>query len=157
MPEVPAEFTACASRRLLPDLGRRELFVVGATGVGLVVLAACGSATDPAAGASGGGKGGGASGTKLIEMADIEVGQSAAATLDGKPVLVTRTGESTAVAFSAICTHMGCQVEPAGAELHCPCHGSKYTAATGAVIAGPAPKPLPAVKVTVAGGAVVTA
>lgn len=155
MPEVPA--ATCASRRLLPDLGRRDLFVVGATGAGLVLLAACGSSTAPTAGATSGSGSGGASGTTLIKIADIEVGQSAAATLDGQPVLVTRTGESTAVAFSAICTHMGCQVEPAGAELHCPCHGSKYTAATGAVIAGPAPKPLPAVKVTVAGGAVVTA
>lgn len=156
MPEVPA--ATCASLRLLPDLGRRDLFVVGATGAGLVLLAACGSSTAPTAGpTSGGGGSGRASGTTLIKIADIDVGQSAAATLDGQPVLVTRTGESTAVAFSAICTHKGCQVEPAGAELHCPCHGSKYTAATGAVIAGPAPKPLPAVKVTVAGGAVVTA
>lgn len=154
MTEVPAKDTICATRRLLLDLGRRELLVVGATGAGLVVLAACGSSTDPTAGA---GTSTGSGGTKLIEIADIEVGQSAAATLDGQPVLVTRTGESTAVAFSAICTHMGCKVEPAGAELHCPCHGSKYTAATGAVIAGPAPKPLPAVKVTVAGGSVVTA
>jgi Rieske Fe-S protein len=59
------------------------------------------------------------------------------------------------VAFSAICTHMGCTVAPAGSELHCPCHGSRYNALTGAVLQGPAPRALPSVPVHVAGGKVV--
>jgi menaquinol-cytochrome c reductase iron-sulfur subunit len=45
-------------------------------------------------------------------------------------------------AISAICTHLGCTVaaqETGG--FYCPCHGSRF-ASSGAVIAGPAPRPL---------------
>jgi Rieske Fe-S protein len=50
---------------------------------------------------------------------------------------------------------MGCTVAPAGAELDCPCHGSRYNALTGAVLQGPAPRPLPGVPVHVADGNVI--
>jgi Rieske Fe-S protein len=46
-------------------------------------------------------------------------------------------------------------VAPAGKEFKCPCHGSVYNAATGAVITGPAPAPLAAVPVKVEAGTVV--
>jgi cytochrome b6-f complex iron-sulfur subunit len=75
---------------------------------------------------------------------------------DGDPAIVARPTANTAVAFSAKCTHMGCTVQPAGSELHCPCHGSKYNALTGAVIQGPAPSPLPKIAVAVQNGEVVT-
>ena len=45
------------------------------------------------------------------------VGQAA----DGSPAIVARPTATTAVAFSAICTHEGCTVNPAGSELDCPC------------------------------------
>jgi cytochrome b6-f complex iron-sulfur subunit len=61
------------------------------------------------------------------------------------------------VAFSAICTHQGCTVAPAGRQFRCPCHGSVYDAATGKVIDGPAPAPLAAVPVKVDGADVVAA
>jgi Rieske Fe-S protein len=52
------------------------------------------------------------------------------------------------VGFSAICTHAGCVVsgwKPEQRNLFCPCHGSVYDpAASGRVVAGPAPRPLPA-------------
>lgn len=52
------------------------------------------------------------------------------------------------VAFSAICTHAGCLVsewKPIQRNLLCPCHGSVYDPADGGrVVAGPAPRPLPA-------------
>jgi len=51
---------------------------------------------------------------------------------------------------------MGCTVAPAGSELHCPCHGSKYNALTGAVIQGPASQPLAKLAIRVANGEVVT-
>ncbi len=54
-----------------------------------------------------------------------------------------------------MCTHPGCQVAPRGAELVCPCHGSVFAAGTGAVLRGPASKPLPAVAVKVQDGEVV--
>lgn len=53
-------------------------------------------------------------------------------------------------AFSAVltrCTHRGCQVEPAGERLACPCHGSEYSL-TGTVLRGPAERPLQRYAVT---------
>ena len=45
-------------------------------------------------------------------------------------------------AISAICTHLGCTVATQeGGGFYCPCHGSRF-APSGAVIAGPAPRPL---------------
>ncbi len=65
------------------------------------------------------------------------------------------------VAFSAICQHAGCVVSGWIAQshlLHCPCHGSEYDPARGgAVVAGPAPLPLPALPVRVVDGLVVVA
>jgi Rieske Fe-S protein len=74
----------------------------------------------------------------------------------GAPIVVARPTAGTAAAFSAICTHMGCTVTAAGKQLDCPCHGSQYNAATGAVLRGPAPKPLRAVAVHVVDGKVVS-
>jgi Rieske Fe-S protein len=75
---------------------------------------------------------------------------------DGNAAIVSRPTGDTVAAFSAKCTHMGCTVAPAGSELHCPCHGSKFNALTGEVIHGPASAPLPKIDVKVANGEVVT-
>ena len=88
---------------------------------------------------------------------DIKVGESAAAKIGSANVLVCRTGQDTAVCFSAVCTHEGCQVKPDGAKLECPCHQSTYDAKTGKVLSGPAPKPLPKIAVKVSNGEIVTA
>lgn len=47
-------------------------------------------------------------------------------------------------ALSAICTHLGCitAFKPELGIIACPCHGSKFNL-NGMKIAGPAPKPLP--------------
>lgn len=72
-------------------------------------------------------------------------------------VVLTRSG-STVRAFSSTCTHLGCTVNKVSAgKIFCPCHGSVFDAATGAVVQGPASSPLPAVPVTVRGGEVYTA
>jgi cytochrome b6-f complex iron-sulfur subunit len=142
---------------------RRSVLAAGAVGgVGMVgLLAGCGSSSTGAAPTGRGGSEGTveqpASGTQLARLNDIPVGNAKSVQgPDDKPVIVTRTADGTAVAFSAICTHQGCTVKPAGKELHCPCHGSRYDAATGKVLGGPAPKPLPEMTVHVVGGAVVT-
>ncbi len=57
------------------------------------------------------------------------------------------------VAYSKICTHVGCPValyEETTHHILCPCHQSTFDAATGAtVIFGPAPRPLPQLPLTV--------
>jgi ubiquinol-cytochrome c reductase iron-sulfur subunit len=57
------------------------------------------------------------------------------------------------VAYSRICTHVGCPVglyEQTTHHLLCPCHQSTFDAAKGAeVIFGPAPRPLPQLPLTV--------
>jgi nitrite reductase/ring-hydroxylating ferredoxin subunit len=134
---------------------RRSVLVAGAAGAGGVVLAACGSGGPPAPPKSGAPRA--AAGATLATLADISVGEAAAAKLpDGSPVIVARPTESTAACFSAICTHMGCTVAPAGKQLHCPCHGSVYDATTGQVVHGPAPRALAKVNVHVAEGRILT-
>ena len=49
---------------------------------------------------------------------------------------VVRTGASSFVAVSRICTHQGCDIDVQGDHFQCPCHLSQFTA-TGAVIRGP--------------------
>jgi Rieske Fe-S protein len=74
--------------------------------------------------------------------------------LTGPRVVVTRDGDIRA--FSAVCTHQGCTVATvADGVISCPCHGSRFDAATGAVVGGPATRPLPVVPVEVRDGVVV--
>jgi len=54
-------------------------------------------------------------------------------------VIYNKDGEITA--HSLVCTHLGCTLAENGAEFACPCHGSRFDE-NGAVLAGPAQKPL---------------
>ncbi|MGZ3426127.1 MAG: QcrA and Rieske domain-containing protein, partial [Polyangia bacterium] len=69
----------------------------------------------------------------------MTVGGGVIADLGSGPVAVIRTGDTTATALSAVCTHEGCTVEiqSGTAPLFCPCHGSEF-AISGVVVRGPA-------------------
>lgn len=62
-------------------------------------------------------------------------------------------GAEGLVAYSAICTHLGCAVYAALAEdgnIACPCHGSLFNPAEGAsVVGGPANRPLPSLPIQI--------
>jgi Rieske Fe-S protein len=153
-------------------------------GVGLVGLAgaitACGAsgssssaaAADPATSAGGGatsatsaaaapaasaaasspGSSGSASGA-LTGTSDIPVGGGKI--FDTQLVVVTQPTAGEFKAFSAVCTHMGCTVNQiANGRIDCPCHGSEYSITDGAVLAGPAPRPLPAKTIKVTGDSI---
>jgi Rieske Fe-S protein len=96
-------------------------------------------------------------GTELAKATDIPVGGTAAVRVDGQDILLAQPEAGTVVAFSAICTHQGCLVAAAGGEFDCSCHGSRFAAATGAVLEGPAVRSLDPSAVSTSGGAVVIA
>lgn len=133
---------------------RRSVLAAGAGIVGVAALAACGSKSKSAAAADTGAP---AASGALAKLADIPVGGAVSAIANGKPILISQPTAGAVKAFSAICSHMGCTVAPAKGELDCPCHGSRYNLSTGAVLGGPAPKPLTAFPVKVVNGDVMPA
>lgn len=89
-------------------------------------------------------------GTPLASTSEIPVGGGTV--FKDRKVVVTQPTKGEFKAFSAVCTHQGCLVDKvANGTIDCPCHGSKYAIADGAVKAGPAPRPLPAEEITVSG------
>jgi Rieske Fe-S protein len=112
-----------------------------------------GAATATAAPASGAAAGGASSSTAakaLATTSEIPVGSGMIFT--GPQVVVTQPSAGEFKAFSAVCTHMGCIVNQiSNGTIDCPCHGSQYSITTGDVVAGPAPRPLPAKVIKVSG------
>lgn len=154
------------------DLARRAVIAGALTVAGGAALVACGSSgssagttpssrsssasSSPSSSSSSAAAGGAA---VIVKLSDVPVGSAVSATLAGKQIVVAQPTKGKVVAYSAICTHMGCTVKPAGAKLDCPCHGSVFDAATGKNLSGPAPSPLPAVpvKLNASGDGVVSA
>ncbi|WP_232246654.1 Rieske (2Fe-2S) protein [Kitasatospora mediocidica] len=67
----------------------------------------------------------------------------------GDAVYVVQPTAGQYCGLSSVCTHAGCTVDPPkNGQLSCPCHGSRFDASTGAVLNGPAVKPLPKYTVT---------
>lgn len=144
-------------------LTRRALITTAGTitvaSASALVLAACSP--------GGGGEDGGsapqnsgpkfAAGTTVAALADVPVGGTKAAVVDGKPVLLAQPTSGNVVCYSAVCPHQGCTVAAAGKQFDCPCHGSSFVAATGAVISGPAVTGLSTITVKVTGANIVTA
>jgi Rieske Fe-S protein len=93
-------------------------------------------------------------GTVLGAASDIPVGGGTVYT--AAKVVVTQPASGQYKAFSAVCTHVGCIVNTVtNGTIGCPCHGSEFTIASGAVVTGPAPAPLPARQVKIVGGQVI--
>jgi nitrite reductase/ring-hydroxylating ferredoxin subunit len=146
-------------------------------GVGLVGLAgaitACGAGaggSTPAAGSApaspaAGGSAGAAPSSAAAGASSAPAANALAATsqipvgsgmiFSGPQVVVTQPSAGEFKAFSAVCTHMGCIVNQiSNGTIDCPCHGSQYSITTGDVVAGPAPRPLPAKQIKVSGSSV---
>ncbi len=70
----------------------------------------------------------------------------------GRSVALFRDAEGV-YAISTVCTHLGCIVKPSAEGFECPCHGSRF-APDGEVRKGPAPRPLPWLKVSLSGSLV---
>ncbi|WP_030189361.1 Rieske (2Fe-2S) protein [Streptomyces violaceorubidus] len=153
-----------------PAAGPARRTVVAAAGAaGLTaVLAACSGSDDasgdtgtvpsgsPSQEAGGSGSGGGenaGAGAALAATADIPEGGGKV--FPDQKVVVTQPAAGDFKAFSATCTHQGCAVKSvADGLINCPCHNSSFSITDGSVQAGPAPKPLPAVQITVSGDSI---
>jgi nitrite reductase/ring-hydroxylating ferredoxin subunit len=129
------------------QLSRRRLFrnaaVAGTVVAAGAALAACGSGPSKPSGP-----------TTLGRTSAIPVGGGVI--FAEQDVVVTQPAAGSFKAFSATCTHLGCQVNTVARGLiQCPCHGSMYSIVDGSVKAGPAPAPLPPEKITVANNQIV--
>jgi Rieske Fe-S protein len=142
-------------------ISRRTLGGLAAAGVGVPLLAACGSdgpdsAADPAGtpsaspaptDGSGSGSGGG---DKLADTSDIEVGGGSV--FPDQEVVVTQPKSGEFKCFTAVCTHQGCIVaNVSDGTINCDCHGSQYSIEDGSVVQGPATFPLAEEQITVSG------
>ena len=135
-----------------PDASRRAVIggFVG-VGVGVPLLAACGS-DDSSSDSSAGTSGGTTSSGPIGKTSDVPVGGAKIYTAE--KVMVSQPTAGDFKAFSTVCTHQGCaikQLNAAQKEIECNCHHSKFSITDGSVKQGPANKPLNELKVTVSG------
>lgn len=125
---------------------RRALGALPVGALGVCGLAGCGGAAEPTINALDARDG--------IPLSEIPENQTTLLDFgDQRPfaVAIRGSGEDIRV-LSAYCTHNGCAVALQGKVLHCPCHGSEFDAATGAVLSGPAATDLPEIPVEVNNG-----
>jgi nitrite reductase/ring-hydroxylating ferredoxin subunit len=78
--------------------------------------------------------------------ASIEPGQAVVFSYptDDDPAIAVRLPDGTLVAYSSVCTHLGCAVlwSAERRQLECPCHKGVFDAHSGGVAAGPPPRGL---------------
>ncbi|MEW2613965.1 Rieske (2Fe-2S) protein [Streptomyces sp. NPDC047880] len=136
---------------------RTVLLATGATGAAALV-AACGGGGDDSGSESTGSPTGqettaGPDGQVLAGIDEVPVGGGKI--FKDEKVVVTQPEQGRFKAFSAICTHQHCLVgSVSDGTINCPCHGSKFKIADGAVAHGPATRPLPAEQITVDGNSI---
>jgi nitrite reductase/ring-hydroxylating ferredoxin subunit len=142
---------------LIAPLPRRTVLAAAAA---TSLLAACGGTDSNAPDTSGSGStssGDGASsaaGEVLATTSEVPVA-GGIINKDAKYV-VTQPQDGQFKAFSSVCPHQQCQVSTVkDNEIVCSCHGSRFSAETGDVEAGPAPRGLAPIAVEVQGDSVV--
>ncbi len=83
---------------------------------------------------------------------DIQLGKAHFFNFRGQPAVVLQPSPGQFIAFSAVCTHLGCiiQWQPEKGEFLCPCHAGRF-GTDGRVLGGPPPKPLDSLPATVVG------
>lgn len=91
----------------------------------------------------------------VIPDKDVPEGEAKFFEFAGSAAVLVRKRGGDLAAFSAVCTHLGCVVqwEKDKQDFLCPCHGGRFSA-DGAVTAGPPPKPLKKLALSVTGGTI---
>ena len=87
-----------------------------------------------------------------VPLSSLPEGEKVRVMMGSTPIEVTRTGDEVS-AHSLWCTHLGCEVKWNGEKKRylCPCHEGQYDS-RGFPVAGPPPRPLDTLQVTVADG-----
>jgi cytochrome b6-f complex iron-sulfur subunit len=90
------------------------------------------------------------------KLEDFPVAGARTVLVHDRPVLILRGADGQVRAFSAICSHLQCIVGYSAErnQIECPCHGGVY-AADGQRLAGPPPRPLDELDVSINDGAVI--
>jgi cytochrome b6-f complex iron-sulfur subunit len=85
----------------------------------------------------------GSSTVMAAKVGELKVNSGKIFRFGDKPALLVLTPDDKYLAFTAVCTHLGCtvQYQPDTHEIWCPCHNGKYDL-HGRNISGPPPKPL---------------
>ncbi len=89
----------------------------------------------------------------IAKVADIPVGGGKVVSMSDRSLLIVQPTAGVIKAFDARCTHQQTVIgDPVDGVSKCPNHGSRFRAADGSVVNGPAGSPLKSIAVTVAGG-----
>lgn len=132
---------------------RRVMGAAGLASVAAVGLSACGGSdqesSDPNTPQAP------TSPVDVAATSDVPVGQGLKVEKDGLQAVVGQPTEGTFKAFSPVCPHEGCVVNPANKSYVCPCHSSTFDMATGDVQGGPATSGLVEYPVTVQGDRII--
>jgi nitrite reductase/ring-hydroxylating ferredoxin subunit len=101
---------------------------------------------------------GAAEARRVATLSEVPVGGFVTFTYPGTSddCLLIRPTEETLIAYGQRCTHLSCAVIPRLQDgvLHCPCHQGFFDLASGRPLSGPPRRPLPLVRLQVAGGQV---
>ena len=80
---------------------------------------------------------------QLVESSKVPVGGGVKVESSAGVLMIVQPTRGKFSAFSAICTHAGCEVSRATAQaIICTCHDSQFSTADGERISGPASRPL---------------
>jgi len=81
---------------------------------------------------------------RIGSSGDVVAGQMRAFDVAGTKMTVARANGHL-YAFDDTCTHLGCSLAKGkleGTTVTCPCHGSQFDVTSGAVLRGPAQRPV---------------
>jgi cytochrome b6-f complex iron-sulfur subunit len=92
----------------------------------------------------------------LIRKNDIPSGEARNIIYGNIPAIVINRPEKGFIAFSRVCTHLGCLVDYNKRKqlFLCPCHAGVYDL-EGNVVSGPPPKPMSVIPLRIEGGNIV--